>query len=99
MSNLTLACEPCNREKGALPVEVFLAKRPTRLAVILAQAKRPLKDAAAVNATRWALTNALKTTGLPLELSSGGRTKFNRMALGVPKHMPLMPPVSAYCLP
>lgn len=85
VSNLTLACEPCNQAKGALPVEVFLAKRPTRLAGIQAQARRPLKDAAAVNATRWALTNALKTTGLPVELASGGRTKFNRMTLGVPK--------------
>lgn len=85
VSNLTLACEPCNRAKAALPVEVFLSRRPTRLAKILAQAKRPLKDAAAVNATRWALTNALDTIGLPLELASGGRTKFNRLAFGVPK--------------
>jgi 5-methylcytosine-specific restriction endonuclease McrA len=85
VSNLTLACEPCNRAKGALPVEEFLAKRPTRLARILAQSKRPLKDAAAVNATRWALSNALKATGMPLELASGGRTKFNRVTLGVPK--------------
>ncbi len=85
VSNLTLACEPCNRAKGALAVEVFLSRRPTRLARILAQAKRPLKDAAAMNATRWALTNALNTIGLPLELASGGRTKFNRSAFGVPK--------------
>ncbi len=85
VSNLTLACEPCNRAKGALAVEVFLSRRPTRLAKILAQAKRPLKDAAAMNATRWALTNALDTIGLLLELASGGRTKFNRLAFGVPK--------------
>ncbi|SAL38950.1 HNH endonuclease [Caballeronia turbans] len=85
VSNLTLACEPCNRAKGALSAEAFLAKRPTRLAKILSQAKRPLKDAAAVNATRGALTNALDTIGLLLELASGGRTKFNRLAVGVPK--------------
>lgn len=85
ISNLTLACGKCNQAKGALPVEVFLAKEPKRLARILAQAKRPLKDAAAVNATRWALSNALKATGLPVELASGGRTKFNRTTLGVPK--------------
>ncbi|MDR5732666.1 RNA-guided endonuclease IscB [Caballeronia sp. LZ025] len=84
-SNLTLACEPCNRAKGALPVDEFLAKRPKRLAGILAQSKRSLKDAAAVNATRWALTSALKATGMSLELGSGGRTKFNRSVLGVPK--------------
>ncbi|KLR58012.1 RNA-guided endonuclease IscB [Diaphorobacter sp. J5-51] len=85
VSNLTLACQCCNQKKAALPVEVFLAHRPDALRRILAQARRPLKDAAAVNATRWALANALKGTGLPLELSSGGRTKFNRARLGVPK--------------
>lgn len=85
ISNLTLACAKCNQAKGALPVEVFLAKDPKRLACILAQTKRPLKDAAAVNVTRWALSNALKATGLPVELASGGRTKFNRTTLGVPK--------------
>lgn len=85
VSNLTLACKACNHAKGALPVEVFLAKEPKRLARIRAQAKRPLKDAAVVNATRWVLTEALKETGLPVELASGGRTKFNRTMLGVPK--------------
>ena len=85
VSNLTLACQCCNERKDALPVEVFLAKEPKRLAKIQAQAKAPLRDAAAVNATRWALATALKETGLPLELSSGGRTKFNRNQLGVPK--------------
>jgi 5-methylcytosine-specific restriction endonuclease McrA len=85
ISNLTLACQCCNAKKAALPVEVFLAKQPERLKRIQAQAKRPLKDAAAVNATRWALVNALKATGLAVETASGGRTKFNRMALGIPK--------------
>jgi hypothetical protein len=85
VSNLALGCAPCNTRKGALPVEVFLAKDPTRLARILAQAKRPLKDAAAVNATRWALAQALKRTGVPVELASGGRTKFNRTRLDIPK--------------
>ena len=85
ISNLALACGPCNHKKAALPLEVFLAKDPKRLAAILSQAKRPLKDAAAVNSTRWALANALKATGLPVELASGGRTKYNRSQLGVPK--------------
>jgi 5-methylcytosine-specific restriction endonuclease McrA len=85
ISNLTLACQCCNQEKGALPIDVFLAKRPELLKRILGQAKRPLKDAAAVNSTRWALVNALKTTGLVVETASGGRTKFNRIQLGIPK--------------
>jgi 5-methylcytosine-specific restriction endonuclease McrA len=85
VSNLTLACAPCNQRKDNLPATVFLAKKPEVLKRILAQAKAPLRDAAAVNSTRWALANALKDTGLPLELSSGGRTKFNRSRLGIPK--------------
>ncbi|AOY97482.1 HNH endonuclease (plasmid) [Cupriavidus sp. USMAA2-4] len=84
-SNLTLACATCNQAKGALPIERFLARQPARLTKILAQTKRPLKDATAVNATRWALLNALKHTGLTVDVGSGGRTKFNRSRLGIPK--------------
>jgi len=84
-SNLTLACQCCNKKKAALPIQVFLARRPEVLQRIQAQARRPLKDAAAVNATRWALAGRLKSTGLPVELASGGQTKFNRVRLGVPK--------------
>ncbi|WP_332261707.1 RNA-guided endonuclease IscB [Polaromonas naphthalenivorans] len=85
ISNLCLACQPCNQKKAARTLQDFLKKDPKRLARILAQAQRPLRDAAAVNVTRWALANALKTTGFPLELASGGRTKFNRCTLDVPK--------------
>lgn len=85
ISNLTLACEKCNQKKAAKPIEIFLKKDPARLARILAQAKKPLRDATAVNATRWALLNALKATGLPVETASGGQTKFNRTRLAVPK--------------
>ncbi|WP_372504371.1 RNA-guided endonuclease IscB [Streptomyces spinosisporus] len=53
ISNLVLACVPCNRRKGTLPVEVFLAASPDRLARILQQGETPLHDAAAMNATRW----------------------------------------------
>ena len=85
ISNLALACEPCNTKKGTQDIKVFLAKKPDVLKRILAQAKRPLKDAAAVNSTRWALFNALKSTGLPVTTGSGGRTKFNRTRLGLSK--------------
>ncbi len=85
ISNLTLACGDCNQKKGARDIREFLAKQPEKLARILALAKRPLKDAAAVNATRWALINALKATGLAVEAASGGRTKFNRSRFGIPK--------------
>lgn len=85
VSNLTLACRPCNQKKGATPVDLFLAKDQARLARIKNQARLPLKDAAAVNSTRWALFNALKDTGLEVATGSGGRTKFNRSRLGIPK--------------
>jgi 5-methylcytosine-specific restriction endonuclease McrA len=85
VSNLSLACGPCNHKKGAQPVEVFLARRPEVLRRVLAQAKTPLRDAAAVNSTRWALHAALQSYGLPVETASGGRTKWNRARLGIPK--------------
>lgn len=85
VSNLTLSCVPCNQKKGAKDVRVFLAKDTKRLARILAQAQHPLKDAAAVNTTRWALFNTLKATGLPINTGSGGLTKFNRKQFGMPK--------------
>ena len=78
VSNLTLACEPCNTRKGTQDVRVFLAKKLDVLKRVLAHAEAPLKDAAAVNATRWALYERLKATGLPVECGTGGMTKFHR---------------------
>ncbi|EFH86012.1 RNA-guided endonuclease IscB [Ktedonobacter racemifer] len=85
MSNLTLACEPCNTAKGTQDIRVFLAKKPDVLKRILAQVKKPLKDASAVNITRWALLERLKTFGLPVECGSGGLTKYNRTTRGLAK--------------
>ncbi|MEV0905710.1 RNA-guided endonuclease IscB [Streptomyces hokutonensis] len=85
IANLVLACVPCNKAKGSTPVEVFLAERPDRLARILGQARTPLHDAAAMNATRWRLTEALGTLGRPVHAWSGGRTKDNRSAMGLAK--------------
>ena len=85
VSNLTLACRPCNERKGNKPIEEFLKRKPDVLKRIKAQAKAPLKDAAAVNSTRWALFNALKETGLPVECGTGGRTKWNRIRRDIPK--------------
>ena len=79
VSNLTLACTPCNQTKGKQTAEEFGYPH------LQAQAKQPLKDAVAVNATRWALYRHLGTTGLPVEVGTGGRTKYNRIRLGMPK--------------
>lgn len=85
VSNLTLACHPCNQRKGNRDVTEFLAKDPVHLARMEAQRKAPLLDAAAVNSTRWTLFQGLKDTGLPVDVASGGRTKWNRHRLGLPK--------------
>ncbi|MFB9625007.1 RNA-guided endonuclease IscB [Nonomuraea helvata] len=85
ISNLCLACIPCNQNKNSMPITEFLSDRPGVLARVLAHAKAPLADAAAVNATRWALYAALTATGLPMRCGSGGRTKWNRHRTGAPK--------------
>ena len=85
MSNLTLACEPCNIAKGTQDIKAFLKGNEPVAARILAQAKAPLKDASAVNATRWALFERLKRFGLPVECGSGGLTKYNRSQRHLPK--------------
>jgi 5-methylcytosine-specific restriction endonuclease McrA len=85
VSNLTLSCTKCNQKKGNKPIEQFLKKKPDLLKSILAQAKKPLADTAAVNATRWKLFNSLKELGLPVETGTGGRTKYNRCRSGLPK--------------
>jgi 5-methylcytosine-specific restriction endonuclease McrA len=85
VSNLCLSCHSCNQAKGNKSVEEFLKKKPKVLKQVLAQAKVPLKDATAVNATRWELYRRLQSTGLPVEVGSGGRTKFNRKVRGLQK--------------
>ncbi|MFB2878515.1 RNA-guided endonuclease IscB [Floridanema aerugineum] len=85
VSNLTLACHTCNQAKGNQDIRDFLKGKPNLVEKILKTAKAPLKDAAAVNSTRWKLFNSLKELGLPVTTGSGGLTKFNRIRLGVPK--------------
>jgi 5-methylcytosine-specific restriction endonuclease McrA len=76
VSNLTIACHDCNQRKGKMTAAEFGFPQ------LMAQAKAPLKDAAAVNATRWALWRRLSALGVALEVGSGGRTKYNRTRLG-----------------
>ena len=85
LSNLCLACDPCNKAKGTQEIQVFLAGQADLLAHLLAQAKTPLKDASAINSTRWVLYERLKQEGFPLECGSGGLTKFNRTQRSLPK--------------
>jgi 5-methylcytosine-specific restriction endonuclease McrA len=85
VSNLTVACCNCNQTKGNRDLEDFLCDRPEWLQHIQSQAKKPLSDAAAVNATRWKLYESLQATGLELETGSGGLTKLNRTTKNLPK--------------
>jgi len=85
VSNLTLACTPCNQRKSNHDVREFLQDDPARLARILAHLKAPLRDAATVNATRWALYGRIRALRLPVECGSGGLTKYNRVMRGLEK--------------
>ena len=79
VSNLTIACHECNQKKGNQTAAEF------GYLDIQAKALQPLKDAAAVNTTRWALYRQLQNFKLPLEVGTGGRTQFNRVRSGWPK--------------
>ena len=79
VANLVLCCHECNQAKGDKTATEFGYPE------VEAQAKRPLKDAAAVNATRFKLVEALRVFGLPIGTWTGGRTRWNRARLGIPK--------------
>ncbi|MHB1973816.1 MAG: RNA-guided endonuclease IscB [Acidimicrobiales bacterium] len=85
VANLVIACIPCNEAKGARLVEEFLANDQARLKRVLAQLKRPLRDAAAVNASRFAVLGGLRDLDIEVACSSGGRTKWNRTQAGLGK--------------
>jgi len=79
VSNLALACTKCNQQKGNQTAAEF------GFPDLLTKAKQPLKDAAAVNASRWALWDLLRATGLLVTIGTGGRTKYNRIVQDYPK--------------
>lgn len=79
ISNLALACHDCNAAKGKQTAVEF--GHPE----VQERAKRPLKDAAAVNATRFKVVEALRGAGLPIATWTGGRTRWNRARFGVEK--------------
>ncbi|MCB9639226.1 MAG: RRXRR domain-containing protein [Myxococcales bacterium] len=85
ISNLTLACAKCNQKKDNQDVKDFLAEQPEKYKALLAKAKAPLKDVAAVNSTRLALLEKRKDFELPIEVGSGGQTKWNRARQGYAK--------------
>ena len=96
VGNLIIACVTCNEAKNAtlLPQWLIDIKKSTsklnkaraaRLPAIIANKTNTLRDAAAVNATRYKIGEVLKETGLPTTFWSGGRTKKNRTEQGYKK--------------
>lgn len=85
ISNLTIACQECNQKKGTQSIQDFLKHDTVKINKILAQIKKPLKDAAIVNSTRFMLGSELKKLGKPCIFASGGQTKFNRTKQGYRK--------------
>ncbi|MBP2344792.1 hypothetical protein JOF58_003652 [Streptomyces cinnamonensis] len=85
VANLVIACVPCNQAKGTARIDEFLADRPARLERVIAQLRRPLHDVAAMNTTRLLLVKTLATHGVAVHTWSGGRTSWNRLAMGLPK--------------
>ena len=79
ISNLAWSCHECNQEKGNMTAEEY--GHPE----VQEQARKPLKDAAMVMATRWKVLETLRGFGLPVECGTGGLTSYNRNKRNIPK--------------
>ena len=84
-SNLTLSCRPCNIKKGNQHPNEIDGEFGKDVQKALKDAKKPLKDAQAVNTIRWKIVETLKATGLPVICGTGGKTKWHRKRAGLPK--------------
>lgn len=84
-ANRVPACTPCNKRKGAMPIELFLKNDPRRLEMIMSKIGASMRDAAAVNCTGKALHQSLVEMGLDVQQGTGGNTAWNRKRLGVHK--------------
>lgn len=101
VKNATLACRTCNEEKDALTPEEWLSEIKAKKSlndldririigiqnVISGRKTGGYRYAAWVNNTRWYLANGIKAlSGITdIELSTGGRTAYNRSLLGYKK--------------
>jgi 5-methylcytosine-specific restriction endonuclease McrA len=80
ISNLTLTCNNCNTKKGNMTADEFGYPEVQK------QALKPLTDAAVLNSTRKEIYRRLSQLfGFQIEVSSGGRTKYNKEKHGFPK--------------
>ena len=83
--NLTISCHPCNIEKGDRHPDEIEGDLGKCVQQALRAAKKPLKDAQAVNTIRWKIVETLKATGLPVIYGTGGKTRWQRKQAGLPK--------------
>ena len=91
--NLSMACRPCQikmsnihptKEADKLKKAVG-EKDYAKIKKEMRNAKKSLKDTAAVNSIRFKVVEVLKAAGLPVELVHGGETAFRRDKIGLPK--------------
>ena len=90
IDNLTLSCHDCNEKKGTLTAEEFIkqtlpVKKATTKLKQLPNEKRLFKYMAYMNATRWALYDAIKERYPNIQMTYGYITKYNRIQAGLPK--------------
>lgn len=97
ISNLGLACEPCNNHlKGNLMLDEWIVelekKKTKKNKIIIANIKKldkvknkTLKDVAVVNATRFKVLDELRKVVPNVECATGARTKMNRIERNLPK--------------
>lgn len=90
IDNLTLSCHDCNEKKGTLTAEEFIrqtlpAKKATTKLKQLPNEKRLFKYMAHMNATRWALYDAINEKYPNVQMTYGYITKYNRIQAGLPK--------------
>ena len=90
IDNLTLSCHNCNQKKDTLTAEEFIkqtlpAKKATAKLKQLPNEKRLFKYMAHMNATRWALYNAINEKYANVKITYGYITKYNRIKADLPK--------------
>jgi len=84
VTNLVLACEPCNKRKGTKSIDDFVSGKAD-LQRIKKNMKASLKDAATVNASRNKTVRVAENTGVKVSLSTGAQTAMNRSRFNVGK--------------
>ena len=90
IDNLTLSCHDCNQKKDTLTAEEFIkqtlpAKKATAKLKQLPNEKRLFEYMAHMNATRWALYNAINEKYPNVKMTYGYITKYNRIQASLPK--------------